>query len=239
MTLPAAELTEESATHAGVRFKVVRVAPERVELMWKDAKGEPYRSFDRVQAVLAAQGKRARFLMNGGLFQPGGTPCGLYIERGAILRPLNLKDGAGNFHLKPNGVCWIESAGTTRRARVTAAETYQKYAAALPAGGAVRILTAVQSGPLLLADGVRHPKFTNGSPNKLHRNGVGVDDKGRLVFAMTDRDQRVNFWDFAGLFLNLGCRDALFLDGSLSQMAVNPDRPIPSNLFGSIFVVAE
>jgi uncharacterized protein YigE (DUF2233 family) len=237
--LQAAPLTEEVATHAGVRFRVVRTTPERLELVWRDGQGNAYRSFDKVQSALAAQGRTPRFLMNAGLFQPGGTPCGLHIECGATLNPLNLKDGYGNFHLKPNGVCWIEAEGRRRRAVIASTEIYQKRAAAIPAGGAVRIETAVQSGPLLLAAGRRHPAFREGSANKLHRNGVGVDDQGRLVFAMTDRAQWVNFWDFAGLFLSLGCKDALFLDGDLSQMLVNPSKPEASNLFGAMFVICD
>lgn len=101
------------------------------------------------------------------------------------------------------------------------------------------ILSAVQSGPMLLIDGVRHPAFRENSVNKLHRNGVGVDAKGLLVFAITDKDQWVNLWDFAGLFLKLGCRQALFLDGDISKMICNPDKPEPSNPFGAIFVIAE
>lgn len=237
--IQAAPVNEETATHAGVRFRVVRAAPEQVELVWRDAKSQAYRSFDRVHTALAAQGKTPRFLMNAGLFQPGGTPCGLHIEHGKTLHPLNLKDGYGNFHLKPNGVCWIEAEGDRRKAVIAASETYQTRSAAIPAGGALRIETAVQSGPLLLAAGTRHHAFRDGSANRLHRNGVGVDAQGRLVFAMTDRGQWVNFWDFAGLFLSLGCKDALFLDGDISQMVVNPPKPVESNLFGAMFVICD
>ena len=60
-----------------------------------------------------------------------------------------------------------------------------------------------------------------------------------MVFAITAAGADVNFWDFAGLFLKLGCKDALFLDGDISKMAVNPDRPVASNRFAAMFVVAE
>ena len=237
--LLAGPVVEERVTHAGAVFRVVRAAPAQVKLAWKDAKGEPYRSFDKVHTALAAQGKSPRFLMNAGLFQAGGIPCGLHVEHGVVLHPLNLNEGDGNFFLKPNGVCWIEADGTKRRAVIDASEAYQKYAAARPAGVPMRIETAVQSGPLLLIGGRRHPAFREGSANKLHRNGVGVDSKGRLVFAMTGAGQSVNFWDFAGLFLKLECQSALFLDGDLSQMSVNPAKPVASNLFGAIFVIAD
>jgi uncharacterized protein YigE (DUF2233 family) len=66
-----------------------------------------------------------------------------------------------------------------------------------------------------------------------------VDDHGRVVFAITAPGQMVNLWDFAGLFARLGCRNALFLDGTVSAMAVNPVQPVESNRFGAMFVVAE
>lgn len=223
-----AGIVEEHIESAGVKFRVVRVTPERVQVVWKDANGELYRSFDRVQAAFAKQGKSVAFLMNAGIFEPGGIPSGLHIEGGTLLRPLNLADAPGNFFLKPNGVCAFGDS----RPFIGTCPAWQKRAA-------VKESWAIQSGPMLLIDGKRHPAFTEKSTNRLHRNGVGVDGKNQLVFAMTDKGQDVNFWDFAGLFLKLGCKDALFLDGDISQMAVNPGKPVQSNQFGAMFVVAE
>lgn len=39
--------------------------------------------------------------------------------------------------------------------------------------------------------------------------------------------------------LEHGYRDALFLDGDISQMAVEPVCPVPIIRFGAMFVVAE
>lgn len=234
-SIEAAPAIEEKVEHADCGFRVVRVVPEQLELVWKDEKGIAFRSFDKVIEVYAAKGKTVRFLMNGGIFQMGGTPCGLHIENGKILHPLNLKDDEGNFYLKPNGVCWIEQNGNQMRASIAESAFYQKHAATTKG----RILSAVQSGPLLLIDGTRHPAFRENSANKLHRNGAGVDAKGHLVFAITDKDQRVNLWDFAGLFLKLGCRQALFLDGDISNMVSNPDKSVQNHPFGAIFVIAE
>ena len=91
----------------------------------------------------------------------------------------------------------------------------------------------------LLIDGKRHPAFNENSTSKLHRNGVGVNAKKQLVFAITEPGQLVNFWDFSGLFLKLGCNNALFLDGDISQMSTNPKKPIHSNFFGAMFIVTE
>ncbi len=221
--------------HAGVKFRVVTVEARRVELVWKDAKGEPFATFDKVQARYAADGKRVKFLMNAGIYEPGCVPSGLHHEAGVRLRPLNLRDGEGNFFLKPNGVfglagkepgkAFIEESGV--------------FAARERGRAAARLEFAIQGGPLLLSGGARHPEFKNGSPNRKLRNGVGVDAAGKVVFAITAPGEEVNFWDFAGLFLSLGCQDALFLDGDISRMAVNPDQPVASNRFAAMFVVAD
>jgi uncharacterized protein YigE (DUF2233 family) len=232
---PCAPVVEERIEFAGTRFRVVRIEPKRVQVVWKDPRGVPYRSFDRVQAAFSEQGKTVSFLMNAGIFEPGGIPCGLHIENRQILRPLNFKDAPGNFYLKPNGVVWIETNGANARAFVAQTKTFNHRADI----SSPTIEYAVQSGPMLLIDGLRHPAFKKGSPNKLHRNGVGVDLEGRIIFAITDRQETVNLWDFAGLFLQLGCSNALFLDGDISQAAVNPDQPVASNQFGAIFVVAD
>lgn len=226
--IAAAEVREERVTHAGVEFRVVELQPQQVGLVWRDANGEPYRTFDRVQARFEKEDKKVKFLMNAGIFEPGGIPSGLHLEGGKPLRPLNTARGEGNFYLQPNGVFLI-TAGEKPIASIH--RTAEFKTADLRIG--------VQSGPILLIDGKRHPAFKEGSANKLHRNGVGVDDQGRVVFAITAPGQVVNLWDFAGLFTQLGCRDALFLDGDISAMAVNPNRPIESNLFGAMFVVVE
>lgn len=49
----------------------------------------------------------------------------------------------------------------------------------------------------------------------------------------------VNLWDFAWLFAALRCKNALFLDGDISAMAVSPSEPVDSNRIGAIFIVTE
>jgi uncharacterized protein YigE (DUF2233 family) len=49
-----------------------------------------------------------------------------------------------------------------------------------------------------------------------------------------------NLFEFADFFRSRGCRDALFLDGDISQVIVDPKGAIPpGNNFGAIFAVAE
>ena len=232
-------LVEEKVDHAGARFRVVRATPEQLQVVWKNPDGVPYRSFDQVQAAFSKQGKTITFLMNAGIFEPGGIPSGLHVENRRELHALNLADAPGNFFLKPNGVIWIEAAGAKREAFIAPSEAFKKRGDALHLMSSRWLECAVQSGPLLLDNGRRHPAFHQNSSSKLHRNGVGIDADGHIVFAITDRGQEINLWDFAGLFLKLGCNNALFLDGDISQSAVNPTKPIQSNQFGAIFVIAE
>jgi uncharacterized protein YigE (DUF2233 family) len=229
----AADLVEQSVEHSGVKFRVVRISPDRIRLVWKNAQGSPYRSFDRVQKAFATEGKSVKFLTNAGIFEPGGIPSGLHIQDAKRDQPINLADAPGNFFLKPNGVCSF-STGKNAGAFVGTSELWLARNSA-----GVSELWAVQSGPILLMDGNRHPAFKKDSTSKLTRNGVGLDDQGALVFAITTPGHLVNFWDFAGLFLELGCKNALFLDGDISQMTVNPTQPVTSNSFGAMFVVAE
>ncbi|MGC4015273.1 MAG: phosphodiester glycosidase family protein [Luteolibacter sp.] len=227
----AGEVREEAVDHAGSSFRVVRVEPSKVQLVWKDGKGVPYRTFDRVQADFTARGRKVVFLMNAGIFEPGGIPSGRYVENGREWLPLNSRKGEGNFYLHPGGVLQWSVQGHSAPRITTTDEPPPRP----PVVGDM----AIQAGPMLLIDGKRHPAFKQGSPNQLVRNGVGIDEQGRLVFAMTAPGRTVNFWDFAGLFEKLGCKRAVFLDGDISQMAVKPAARVESNSFGAMFVIAE
>jgi len=212
----------------GVTYLVYRCQPEEVRLFWRDADEKPIGQFSRLQTILAERGRRLEFAMNGGIFEPGGIPTGLHIENGQELRPLNRSNGTGNFYLKPNGVFCVSG----KSARILETEEFAR------AGLNPRF--ALQSGPLLLHHGGIHPAFIKDSPNRLHRNGVGIDAEGRVVFAITvfDERNRVNLYGFAEFFRSLGCRDALFLDGDISMAVVNPKGPLtPVNHFGAILAV--
>lgn len=236
--LATAAVTEELFVHAGTKFRVVRLAPEQVTIVWKDKDGAPYRNFESVQAAFAKQDKKINFIMNGGIFEPGGIPSGLHVEDRKTLQPLNLADAPGNFFLKPNGVFSIRGADK-RTASISTSETFRKLDQQREGSDLQPLELAIQSGPMLLIAGKRHPAFNENSVSKLHRNGVGVDQQGRVVFAITAKGETVNLWNFAGLFLALDCNNALFLDGDISRMTVNPTGQDPSNAFGAIFVVTE
>ncbi|BDS08951.1 hypothetical protein NT6N_39910 [Oceaniferula spumae] len=232
-------IKEEKVTFEGVKYRVVRLSAERLKLVWKGKDGNPMRSFDQVQDYYQKQGERCVFLMNAGIYEPGGIPSGLHIQDGKQLLPLNTKNGWGNFYLKPNGIfCIIK--GWRGGAHVMSTNDYSAYLKQRqrmhPYSAPV---LAIQSGPLLVSGGKVHPKFRPNSDSKLYRNGVGVDDKGRIVFAITAKGQEVNLHGFARLFLHFGCKNALFLDGDISRMELNPAEKLPSHAFGAIFTVTE
>jgi len=211
----------------GVTYQVLVVPADAVRMVWKDADGKQLRTIPEVARDLEAQGVVVDTLMNGGIFEPGGVPSGLLIQDGRQLRPVNRDAGEGNFFLKPNGIFLIGSKGGA----VIGTEEF-------PLPG-VEVRQAVQSGPLLLRHGKIHPAFNAGSASRLHRNGVGVTKDGRVVLAITDfKSQKFpNLHGFAELFRSLGCDDALFLDGDISQMHSGADLTKQSNQFGSIIAV--
>jgi uncharacterized protein YigE (DUF2233 family) len=68
---------------------------------------------------------------------------------------------------------------------------------------------------MLVIDGKIHPAFKQGSANLNIRNAVGILPDGKIVFAMSKT--QINFYDFAMYFKELGCENALFLDGFVSR----------------------
>lgn len=91
-----------------------------------------------------------------------------------------------------------------------------------------------------------HPAFNVNSPNKRQRNAVGVRTAdGQVIFVLCDREDRikgrVTFHQLSRFFLHLGCEDALFLDGDISDMLVDPrpDAKITPNTFAAMFVVGK
>ncbi len=144
--------------------------------------------------------------MNAGMYHEDFSPVGLYVEDGKEIAPLNTADAAGNFFMKPNGVFFVTKDGKVGVQETTA------FAAARP-----DVAYATQSGPMLVTDGNIHPRFEPDGQSRYIRNGVGVDEAGRAVFAISRGD--VSLGKFARLYRDaLGCRNALFFDGAISAL---------------------
>lgn len=192
--------------HQGNRYEVVSLPLDRwdVRVDWDPQAGGV------MLADVVAGDRTIAAATNAGIFTPQFAPGGLLVSDAVTLRDLNLADGGGNFHLKPNGVFEIRDDGTAAVVDSTA------YSA-----DGVRFAT--QSGPALLLDGQVHPEFREGSTNLAFRSGVGVSPDGRTVYLALSWSL-TNFHDFATLFRDeLGCDNALYLDGQISRLWVAGD----------------
>lgn len=170
-----------------------------------DPSGTPYGSFEALEDALREQGLDLLFAMNAGMYGEDLKPIGLYVEDGKRLKKANRRDGPGNFHLKPNGVFYIDG----KTGGVMETEAFLKTG--------ISPRYASQSGPMLVIDGEIHPKFSVDGTSYQRRNGVGSPDPHTLVFAISESG--VNFHSFARLFRDhLNCPNALFLDGSISSL---------------------
>ena len=205
---PSAPSACEARSFEGAAFTVCRFDARRdvLALFQADEAGRPYRTFAAVEQALGASAAKVRFAMNAGMFDEQGKPIGLYVEDGVEQRALNRREGPGNFHLLPNGVFAQDSKG---RVSVSTAE---RFGSEVPDPR-----WATQSGPMLVIDGELHPRIQPDGPSRLIRNGVGVSDPHTAWFVLSETG--VSFGLFARFFRDeLGCADALFLDGSVSSL---------------------
>ncbi|WP_198389499.1 phosphodiester glycosidase family protein [Sinorhizobium meliloti] len=207
----------EKRSFEEVRYIICSISPKnaRLRLFWKNAEGQPYRTFSRVAKAVAAEGRSLTFAMNAGMYAEDFSPVGLYVENWQELRTASTAEMKGspgsipNFYKKPNGVFFLDQAG----ARILPTDVF------LTRRGKVRIAT--QSGPMLVVQNELHPAFILGSKDRTRRSGVGICERGTVRFAISE--EAVNFYDFAQFFRDgLKCPDALFLDGGRGVGLYNP-----------------
>lgn len=174
-----------------------------LQLYWKNDKGEILKSIANLKSHIESKNRKLLFAANGGMYKSDFTPQGLFIQNKTVVTPLDTGNGKGNFYLKPNGVFYITDSKDAFVCKTTDFKN----------NGQVNYAT--QSGPMLLSDGKIHPAFKEGSTNLNIRNGVGILPNNSVVFAMSKSE--INFYDFALYFKNLGCKNALYLDGFVSR----------------------
>ena len=178
-------------------------AKHRVEMVLGSP---PYRSLAKFSASRPEDAPRVAFAMNAGMYDSEGKPIGYFVENRERLQELNLNDGSGNFHLKPNGVFY----GTGGNWRIRTSEDFYHTVGDRPDFG-------TQSGPMLLIDGKVHPKISENGPSRRIRNGVGVDKDGKAHFVISSRP--VSFGQFARFFRDVAkTPNALYLDGTVSSL---------------------
>lgn len=191
----------------GASFTVCSANPatEDIRLWLRGTDGAILGTFDRVNDMLAAEGKRLAVAMNGGMYHDDRRPVGHYIENGTEEMRLVTNAGPGNFGMLPNGVLCLGD-GTAAVVETLA------YDRARP-----DCRYASQSGPMLVIEGALHPRFLPDSTSSNIRNGVGVAGDGTLWMAISN--EAVTFHHFARLFRDaLGTPNALYLDGSVSRL---------------------
>ncbi|WEN14458.1 phosphodiester glycosidase family protein [Rhodanobacter sp. AS-Z3] len=213
---PTAQALDSSdVAFDGQNYRIVHVdlKRENLSLHWRDpTSGQPFGSIETLRQWGEARGQRLLFAANAGIYDHKFAPLGLYVEDGKTLVPLNLAHGnpaSGNFSLLPNGVFAVYPDG---HAAVRTSEAFKAD------GQAAR--WATQSGPMLLIDGKLNEQFVDDSASLKWRSGVCARTSTDVVFAASEAP--VNFHTFGRLFRDkLGCRNALYLDGSISQLYVD------------------
>lgn len=186
-------------------YVVIRVdlRAARIQMLWKNPAGVPYGSLDQAYSQL---GDRLLALTNAGIYSAAHAPEGLHVEEGTTLSPLNLKGGDGNFYLKPNGVFYVAEDG----AGIAESEKFSSMRR-------TDIREATQSGPLLVVDGEINRALRPDSQSLYVRNGIGVKSPEEVYLVLSKG--AVSLHEFASVFTEqLHCRDALYLDGCVSQL---------------------
>lgn len=188
----------------------LNLAQDNVRMFWRDADGSVFGNFGRLAVSLLARNERLLCATNAGIYGTDLRPIGLYVEAGRVLHRLNTrKEAYGNFYLQPNGVFLLTDHEATI---LSTDEIAVEWETRLPS-----IRYATQSGPILLRNGQINSAFTPGSDNRVVRNAVCVITAREI--ALVKSRTPINFHDFARQLRDkLGCRDALYLDGSVSQL---------------------
>lgn len=160
------------------------------------------------------KGRNPLFVTNGGMFHRDYASVGLLVIDGMLKSSINTANpqNGENFFLMPNGVLYVSSKGlghvvqTKDFVRNTKSDSMIFY--------------ATQSGPMLVYNDTINSKFKMKSDNEKIRSGVGELPDGKLLFFVSD--DPMNFFDFALLFQRgFGCKNALFLDGAISDSYIN------------------
>ncbi len=205
MTISCNQAQEIIIVDERFHIKVVDLKEEQLKLYWKDSTGVTLKSFDNLKKYTVHHNDSLVYAMNAGMYLKDYSPQGLFIENHAIHKKLDTTiTGYGNFYLQPNGVFYLTN---DNNAHVTSTSKLKELD---------NIIYATQSGPMLVIDGDLHPAFNEGSKNVHIRNAVGILPDGRVLLVLSK--EKINFYDLATFFKNIGCKNALYLDGFVSRI---------------------
>lgn len=202
----------------------------------------PYRAFivdskSQKVALFARQsdlGKlpSAFMVTNGGMFDPDYSPHGLLICAGKVYKKLDIRTAKGaNFYMHPNGVFFFDAGRYGILPTKAFREYYYDFSHKHPE-------FATQSGPMLVVNDSINPVFDKKSEYYNFRSGVGILPDGSPIFIICKTG--VTFYGFASIFKNnFHCRNALFLDGGISEMFVGQkeEEQLKEYNFGPVIAV--
>jgi uncharacterized protein YigE (DUF2233 family) len=143
-------------------------------------------------------------LINAFPFDSLCRPLGYFCRNNKVISMVNTADGSSNFFLKPNGLFLI----TDQDAVICESSDLDKYP---------DVRLGFQSGPMLVSNGMIHPKFNPGSANKNIRAGVGVfaDSAQTRYIVLCTSNTVVTFHQFAEVFKEkFNCNNALCLQSA-------------------------
>lgn len=196
------------------RYFIVNSAAQRVVIVCRQS------ALERLPSPL--------MVTNGGMFDPDFSAHGLLVCDYKVHKQLDSRKAKrANFYVQPNGV-FYEDKG---KYFVVSTKTY----AGLYNGNSPEFAT--QSGPMLIINDSVNKIFDQHSEYTNIRSGVGILPNGNPVFIIAEA---INFYDFASIFKNkFHCKDALFLDGGISEMFIGPDEQaaIQNRQFGPLIAV--
>ena len=196
----ACQLTDPKLT---LQSYTVDAQRERIMMYWRKPDGKAYDSLRGLLGEINRDG-RVRMAMNGGIYDKAYAPLGLYIENGQKKVAVNRASGGGNFFIKPGGVFYLrgQHAGIVSLDKLKSTKGMDY---------------AVQSGPMLIENGVINWRLKPSASSRKLRNGVGLTEQGKVVFMLSERE--TNFYDFACYAKSrLNVRQMLYLDGTISKM---------------------
>ncbi|MCY4304616.1 MAG: phosphodiester glycosidase family protein [Aestuariivita sp.] len=211
LALPAVSLALECSQvkHRLAEFTVCQVNADQdeIKLFHTDPRSnKPFGSFKNLQEFLAPQHIELQMAMNAGMYHHDLSPVGLFIENGQTQNHIVTLAGPGNFGMLPNGVFCIQ------KERATVIESRQFVQQQMICD------FATQSGPMLVIDGMLHPRFLENSNSLFRRNGVGTSHNGQIIFFAIS-EQPINFYTFGTLFRDvLNVQQALYFDGKVSRL---------------------
>jgi hypothetical protein len=198
-----------SFTDSNITYGIFQAKPEDVRLHWRDSEGKDYQSLTNLKHALE-KNFQVKMLMNAGIYSKNNVPAGLWVENGKELNALNTKRGTGNFHVQPNGVFALVGA----QPYILTTKAYQQKR--------LKPTFAMQSGPMLLIEGEINRQFKPTLESYHKRNAVCLDKQHRLFFIMTTKGEP-NLYTFSRGLLKVGCYNALYLDGTISDWYI-PNR---------------